>query len=128
MSDPAQPFVPLGPWEQCTKAGRLLISARRLMALNALLDTPDGRTSSLAEWQSLVRLYGETLHPDTAHRMPPSWVRLVPLGRRWGVVLEVRGRQILSGMVPLHVRGHGPIERIGDWVGRNNLKRRAKEK
>ena len=48
--------------ERFTKAGRLLITSRQLMALNALLDTPNGEVSSLAEWHRIVRRYDEYLH------------------------------------------------------------------
>jgi len=104
--------------ERFTKAGRLLITSRQLMALNALLDTPNGEVSSLAEWHRLVRRYEEYLHRDSVWRLPDSWVRTVPLGRRIGAVLEPRGREILEGRVALHIHGFGAVGGIKEWLGK----------
>ncbi len=114
------------PGEFYTRDGRLRITPRRLMALNALCDTPDGRTQTITEWQGLVRRYGEFLHHDTVWSIPKSWVQMVPLGRRWGAVLNDRGRAILAGLVPMYVQGHGPVGSVREWLGRTNQTRRGR--
>ena len=113
------------PGEFYTKDGRLRITPRRLMALNALCDTPDGRTSSITEWKELVRRYGEYLHHDTVWTIPDSWVGMVRLGPRWGAVLGERGRAILAGLVPMYVQGYGPVASVREWLGRNNSTNRG---
>jgi len=102
--------------ERFTKAGRLLITSRQLMALNALLDTPYGKVDSLAEWHRLVQRYEEYLHSDSVWRLPQSWVRTVSRGRQIGAVLGPRGREILEGLVPLHVHGFGHVSSIKEWL------------
>jgi len=109
---------PVYKGERFTKAGRLLITSRQLMALNAFLDTPHGEVSSLAEWQRIVRRYDEYLHQDSVWRMPNSWVKTVSLGRRIGAVLQPRGREILGGTVPLHIHGYGHVSGVKEWLRR----------
>jgi len=104
--------------ERFTKAGRLLITSRQLMALNALLDTPHGEVGSLAEWFRLVQRYDEYLHPDSVWRLPTSWVRTKSRGRRIGAILGPRGREILDGKVPLHIHGVGHVSSIKEWLQR----------
>lgn len=109
---------PVYQGERFTKAGRLLITCRQLMALNAFLDTPNGEVSSLAEWQRIVQRYDEYLHRDSVWRMPDSWVKTVSLGRRVGAVLNPRGREILGGGVPLHIHGFGHCASVKEYLRR----------
>ena len=104
--------------ERFTKTGRLLITSRQLMALNALLDTPNGEVSSLAEWHRLVRRYEVCLHRDSVWRIPIGWVLIVPNGNRIGAVLGSRGRQILEGSIPMHIQGLGHIGTVKEFLAK----------
>ena len=109
---------PVHKGERYTKAGRLLITSRQLMALNALLDTPKGEVSSLAEWHRLVQRYEEYLHSDSVWRLPISWARTKSRGGRIGAILGPRGREILDGKVPLHIHGFGHVSSVKEWLQR----------
>ena len=123
-SDRVPPPADACTGERYTKQGHLLTSSRQLLALNALLDTPQASVTSIAEWHALTKRYEEYLHRDTVWNFPESWVTVTRVGPRVIATLGPRGRAILGGHVPVHVHGCGPMDGVRGLLGWRNPKHR----
>lgn len=104
--------------EPLTKAGEVLLSHNHMALLHGLLDRPDSKAASIADWLRasmpyLARYRGyPSIHvlEKAIQRVHPSWVRRERVGRCIQVTLLPRGRAIIDRVVPARVLGLGRYE------------------
>ena len=105
------------------KTGALILTHNQLAFLQGLFDRPRGVARSRRElvaaaapYARRLRMRGSGLRDGFSYsclykavrNLPGAWVERRRAGNRIEFRLRPRGRAILEGLVPAHVRGFGP--------------------